>query len=165
MRTLVIALAVATAAALAGLAHGVGTSAGSGESSPATLHFLLREEFVPLDEGAKGPSDHERALLRGTLLDPKSREARGTELGVCIAADTANQNRLLCQIVFAPSARQSLAAADQITAQVIFDNVQTSKPQRTAITGGTGRYAGVGGEIVARPGANGLIDVVFRFRR
>ena len=165
MRTLVIALAVATAAALAGLAYGVGTSAGSGEASPATLHFLLREDFVPLDEGKTGPSDHERALLRGTLLDPKSRKPRGTELGVCIAADTANQTRLVCQIVFTPAARRSLAAADQITAQAIFDDVQTSKPQRTAITGGTGRYAGVGGEIVARSGPNGLIDVVFRFRR
>jgi hypothetical protein len=46
----------------------------------------------------------------------------------------------------------------------IFDDVQTSKPQRTAITGGTGRYAGVGGEIVARPAPDDLIDVVFRFR-
>ncbi len=165
MRALVIALAVATAAALAGLAYGVGTSAGSGEASAATLHFLLKEEFVPLDEGKKGPSDHERAILRGTLLDPKTRQPRGTELAVCIAADTANQGRLVCQIVFTPTARRSLAAADQITAQAIFDNVQTSKPQRTAITGGTGRYAGVGGEIVARPGPNGLIDVVFQFRR
>ena len=147
------------------LATGVGTSAGSGEASAATLHFLLKEEFVPFDEGKAGPSDHERAILRGTLLDPKTRQPRGSELAVCIAADTANQGRLVCQIVFTPTAQRSLAAADQITAQAIFDNVQTSKPQRTAITGGTGRYAGVGGEIVARSGPNGLIDVVFQFRR
>lgn len=165
MRTSVTILVLAVAAAVTGLAYGVGTSAGSSEASGKTLHFVLREEFIPLDEGAKGPSDHERVLLRGTLLDPGSKAPRGTELGTCIAADTARQNRLVCQVVFTPSATRDLAGADQITAQVVFDDVQTSKPQRTAITGGTGRYIGAGGEIVARPGPGGLIDVVFRFTR
>jgi hypothetical protein len=86
-------------------------------------------------------------------------------LGFCIAADIAQEERLVCQVVFTPLATRSLAAADQITMQTIFDNVQTSKPQRSAITGGTGRYVGVRGEIVAKPGPNNLVDVVFRLLR
>jgi hypothetical protein len=164
---LLTTLVVAGVLAFGALAYGHGSSAGAGKAQAAasTLHFLLREELIPLDEGKQGPSDHERALLRGTLLDPKTRKPRGTQLGFCIAADIAQEERLVCQVVFTPLATRSLAAADQITMQTIFDNVQTSKPQRSAITGGTGRYAGVGGEIVAKPGPNNLVDVVFRLLR
>ena len=95
----------------------------------------MREEVIPLDEADPGPSNHERAIYRGELLDPKTRKVRGTELGICIVGDAEQDVRLVCQIVFTPSATSSLSTADQITAQTIFDNVQTSKPQRTAITG------------------------------
>jgi hypothetical protein len=162
---LVAAGVLAAIVTFAGIGYAGATSVSGEQASAANLHFLLREEIIPLDEAKSGPSDHERVLYRGTLLDPKTRKARGTELGFCIAADVRRQSRLVCQIVFTPSATSSLAAAEQITAQAIFDDVQTSKPQRTAITGGTGRYAGVGGEIVAKPGPGGLVDVVFRFRR
>jgi hypothetical protein len=161
---LIAGAAVAAIFVYAGLGYAGATSMGSEQATPSNLHFLLREEIIPLDEAARGPSDHERLLYRGTLLDPKTRKARGTELGFCIVADVRRQSRLVCQIVFAPSATSSLAAADQITAQTIFDDVQTAKPQRTGITGGTGRYAGARGEIVARPASGGLVDVVFRFR-
>jgi hypothetical protein len=163
-RNLIAAVAVAVIVAFAGFGYTEASSAGGEQAAPSTLHFLLREHIVPLDEGKPGPSDHERLLYRGTLLDPKSKKPRGTELGFCIAADARQQSRLVCQIVFAPSATSSLSTAEQITAQTIFDDVQTSKPQRTAITGGTGRYAGVRGEIVATPAPGGLVDVVFRFR-
>lgn len=156
---------MAAAAVVATLAYGIGTSAGAPQAAPATLHYLLRERDFPLDEGTSGPSDYERILYRGTLLDPKSRKAVGAELGVCIAADVANQHRLVCQFVFTPSATRSLSFADQITAQMVFDDVQSAKPQLSAITGGTGRYSGVGGQIVAKPGPNGLLDVVFQLRR
>src|SRR5919109_2353304 len=150
---LVISGALLVLVVFAGLAS-AGLAARMGEeAAPATLHFLLRENLVPLDEAQPGPSDHERVLLRGSLLDPQTKKPRGTQLGFCIAADVKQQSRLVCQIVFTPSAMSSLAAADQITAQTIFDDVPTSKPQRTAITGGTGRYAGVRGEIVAKPTA------------
>jgi hypothetical protein len=161
---LIGAAVVAVIVAVAGLGYAGAASTSGEQATPANLHFLLREEIIPLDEAVRGPSDHERLLYRGTLLDPKTRKPRGTELGFCIAADVRRQSRLVCQIVFAPSATSSLAAADQITAQTIFDDVQTAKPQRTAITGGTGRYAGARGEIVAKPGSGGLVDVVFRFR-
>lgn len=151
--------------ASAGLAYGYGTSEGADEAAPTTLHFLLRESAIPLDEGKEGPSDHERIVYRGTLLDPKTRKARGAELGFCIAADVAQESRLVCQMVFTPSATRALSFADQITAQMIFDDVQASKPLRGAITGGTGRYAGVRGEVVSKPGPNELVDVVFRLRR
>jgi hypothetical protein len=156
---------VAAAALLATLAYGIGTSAGAPQAAPATLHFLLRERDFPLDEAKSGPSDYERIVYRGTLLDPTSKKAVGTELGVCIAADVANQHRLVCQFVFTPSATRALSFADQITAQMLFDDVQSSRPQLSAITGGTGRYSGVGGQIVAKPGPNGLVDVVFQLRR
>jgi hypothetical protein len=162
---LVAAGVVAATVAFAGLGYAGATSVSGEQAAPANLHFLLRERIVPLDEAKPGPSDYERVLYRGSLLDPKTRKPRGTELGFCIAADVKQQSRLVCQIVFAPSATNSLAASEQITAQTIFDDVQTSKPQRTAITGGTGRYAGVRGEIVAKPAPGGLVDVVFRFRR
>ena len=161
---LIAAAVVAAMLAYAGLGYAGATSMSREQAAPANLHFLLRETIIPLDEAARGPSDHERVLYRGTLLDPKTRKARGTELGFCITADVQRQSRLVCEIVFAPSATRSLAAADQITGQTIFDDVPTSKPQRTAITGGTGRYAGARGEVVAKPASDGLFELVFRFR-
>ncbi len=151
--------------ATATLAYGFGTSLGATEAAPTTLHFLLKESFHPLDEGKSGPSDYERLIYRGTLLDPKTRKAVGAELGVCINADNANQHRAVCQFVFTPSATRSLALADQITAQMIFDDVEATKPQLSAITGGTGRFVGVSGQIASKPGPSGLIDVVFQLRR
>lgn len=157
--------AVTGLAAVATLAYGFGTSVGATEAAPTSTHYLLRETVLPLDEGKSGPSDFERVIYRGTLLDPKTRKAVGAELGVCIDADNANQHRFVCQFVFTPSATRALSFADQITAQMIFDDVEAAKPQRSAITGGTGRYAGVSGQIVARPGPGELIDVVFQLRR
>jgi hypothetical protein len=148
---------------LGALAYGLGTSIGA--TGPTALHFLLRENVLPLDEGASGPSNHERLLYRGTLLDPKTRKPVGAELGVCINADNANQHRAVCQFVFTPSATRSLAGADQITAQMIFDDVEYSRPQLAAITGGTGRYVGATGQLASKPGPNGLTDVVFQLRR
>jgi hypothetical protein len=159
------AIALMAAVAVATLAYGISTSVGASAATPSTLHFLLRENVFPLDEGKRGPSDYERLIYRGTLLDPKSRNAVGAELGVCIAADVANQHRLVCQFAFTPSATRGLALADQITAQMIFDDVEATKPQLAAITGGTGRYVGVSGQLASKPGPNGLVDIVFQLRR
>lgn len=158
-------LAAFGALAFAGLAYGYGGVGEVRAAVPANLHFLLRDSIVPLDEGKPGPSDHERVLYRGSLLDPKTKKPVGVELGFCIGTDSANEIRSVCQIIFTPNATKALSFADQITVQTIFDNVESPKPQRAAITGGTGRFAGVRGELISKDAPGGLIDVVFRFQR
>jgi hypothetical protein len=155
-------LAVATLSTLA-LAAGLATSRGA--SGATTLHFLLRESATPRDEGAKGPSDFERVLYKGALLDPKTRKAVGHELGVCTLVDARTDMRMVCQLVFTPGARQGLSFADQISATTVFDDVPSSKPQLSAITGGTGRYAGVRGQILAKEAPGGLVDLTFQLTR
>ena len=82
----------------------------------------------------------------------------GTEVGSYIMVDAAHQGRSLATIVFTPDARSRLAKADQITAQTIFDFAPP--PQIAPITGGSGRYTGAGGTIVATDGPDGLVDLV-----
>lgn len=157
-------LAAVAMLVFAGIAYGYDGGGGAQTAAPASLHFLLREAAVPLDEGKPGPSDNERVSYRGPLLDPKTRKAVGTESGFCIVVDAAHEVRSVCQLTLTPAATSGLSFADQIVTQAIFDNVQSSKPLRSAITGGTGRYAGAGGELVSKGGPDGLIDVVLRFR-
>jgi hypothetical protein len=155
-----LALAAAVAAAVA-LAIGLGTSQGAPGGTSST-RFLLRESVIPLDERASGPSDFERVVYRGTLLDPTTRRAVGLELGTCTIVDARNEVRSVCELVFTPSARRAVSVADQIVVTTVFDDVQSARPQRSAITGGTGRYRGVRGELLSTSGANGLIALEFR---
>jgi hypothetical protein len=157
-----VRLALTGAIVAAGaLALGLGTSRGASDGT-TRVHFLLRESVIPLDERASGPSDFERVVYRGTLLDPKTRKPVGLELGTCTIVDARNEVRSVCELVFVPAARRAASYADQITATTVFDDVQAAKPQRTAITGGTGRYRGVRGELVSIPGPNGLLALEFR---
>ena len=109
------------------LAAAGGASLASGDSSAGantrTLHFLLREDQQVLDRAPAGPSNGDLVLLRGDLLNPKTRAAVGTELGTYVMVDAANQNRSVADVVFAPDARTNLAGADQITMETIFDSV------------------------------------------
>jgi len=155
-------LALSAAIAAAGvLAIGLGTSRGA---SDGTTHasFLLRESVIPLDERASGPSDFERVVYRGTLLDPATRKPVGLELGTCTIVDARNEVRSVCELVFTPSARRAVSYADQITATAVFDDVKAAKPERVAITGGTGRYRGARGQAVTTAGPNGLLTVEFQ---
>ena len=155
-------LALAGAIAAAGvLALGLGTSRGASDGT-TRARFLLRESVIPLDERASGPSDFERVVYRGTLLDPTTRKPVGLELGTCTIVDARNEVRSVCELVFTPTARRAVSFADQLVATTAFDDVQSNKPQRVAITGGTGRYRGARGEIVNRPGPNGLLALEFR---
>jgi len=152
-------LGLMIAAALPGGAAFVSTGA-SGSSGARTLHFYLRETQQVIDRAPSGPSNGDLVLLRGTLLDPKTRAPVGTEIGSYVMVDSANQNRSLATVVFTPNARAKLALADQITMETVFDSVPGG--QVGAITGGTGRYRGARGQIVSKEGPNGLGDVVIQ---
>lgn len=146
------------------LAAAGGASLASGDSSSGantrTLHFLLREDQQVFDRAPAGPSNGDLVVLRGDLLNPKTRAAVGTELGTYVMVDAANQNRSVADVVFAPDARTNLAGADQITMETIFDSVPGTLV--SAITGGTGKYKNAHGQVLSHDGPDGLIDVVVR---
>ena len=157
------ALAAASLAALV-VAAGVASASGGGSSHPRTrtLHFLLRETAQVLDRAPGGPSNGDLVLLRGELLNPRTRAAVGSEIGMYVMVDSANDNRSIASVVFTPDARTRLAKADQITFQTIFDSVPGG--QIAPITGGSGRYRGAVGEVVTTDGPDGLADVVIHLR-
>jgi hypothetical protein len=158
-RGILAALGVATLTAVVGGGAIASTSSSAGASG-RTLHFYLREEQQVIDRAPRGPSNGDLVLLRGELLDPKTRASVGTEIGTYVMVDSKNENRSLVNVVFTPNARSKLAKADQITMQTIFDTAPP--PQIAAITGGTGRYRNARGQIVSKEGPDGLGDVVIQ---
>jgi hypothetical protein len=152
----ILAVVIVALAAAGGAALASGDS--SAESSSRTMHFLLREEQQVLDRAPAGASNGDLVLLRGDLLNPKSREAVGTEIGMYVMVDASSDNRSAADFVFTPNATSRLAQADQISGQAIFDSVPGTL--LAAITGGTGKYQHARGQIVATDGPDGLINVV-----
>jgi hypothetical protein len=158
-RGALVALGLATLASVIGGGAIASTGSSSGASG-RTLHFYLREEQQVIDRAPTGPSNGDLVLLRGELLDPKTRAPVGTEIGTYVMVDSKNENRSLVNVVFTPNARTKLAKADQITMQTVFDTAPP--PQIAAITGGTGRYRNARGQIVSKEGPDGLGDVVIQ---
>jgi hypothetical protein len=157
-----LALWAILAIVIVALAAAGGASLASGDSSTGastrTIHLLLREDQQVLDRAPAGPSNGDLVLLRGDLLNPKTRAAVGTEVGMYVMVDAANQNRSVANVVFTPDARTNLAEADQITMQTIFDSVPGTLV--SPITGGSGKYKNARGQVVTQDGPDGLIDVV-----
>jgi hypothetical protein len=152
---LVVACLAAAAVAVTSALASTGGGSGSGGT---TLHFLLREQQQVIDRAPSGPSNGDLVLVHGTLLDPDTRQAVGSEVGSYVMVDAAHEGRSVANIVFTPDARSRLAKADQIATQTIFDFAPP--PQIAPITGGSGAYRGAGGTIVATDGPDGLIDLV-----
>jgi len=161
-RTALAAAAIAVAALVVTAGAALAFSGSRSHANPKTLHFLLRETQQVLDRAPAGPSNGDLVLVRGDLLDPKTRAAVGTEIGSYVMVDAAHENRSLADIVFTPDARTRLAKADQLALETIFDSVPGS--QIAPITGGSGRYQGARGEVVATDGPDGLIDIVIHLR-
>jgi hypothetical protein len=156
----ILAVVIVALAAAGGAALAAGDS--SGKAGTRTMHFLLREDQQVLDRAPAGPSNGDLVLLRGDLLNPKTRNAVGTEIGMYVMVDASRDNRSAANFVFTPNATSRLAQADQITGQAIFDSVPGTL--LAAITGGTGKYQDARGQIVATDGPNGLINVVIHLR-
>jgi hypothetical protein len=154
-----IGAALATIAVLATAAL---DASGGSARHVRTMHFLLAEQQQVLDRAPAGPSNGDLVLLRGQLLNPKTRAPVGAEIGMYVMADAQHQNRSIATTVFTPNARTNLAQADQLTIETIFDSVAQPARQVGAITGGTGRFLGSRGEVVATPRADGLLNVVVR---
>jgi hypothetical protein len=157
-----LALWAILAIVIVALAAAGGASLASGDSSTGastrTIHLLLREDQQVLDRAPAGPSNGDLVLLRGDLLNPKTRAVVGTEVGMYVMVDASNQNRSVANVVFTPDARTNLAEADQITMQTIFDSVPPTLV--SPITGGSGKYKNARGQVVTQDGPDGLIDVV-----
>ena len=158
-RGILVALALATFTGVVG-GGAIALASSSTDASAKTLHFYLREEQEVIDRAPSGPSNGDLVLLRGELLNPKTREPVGTEIGMYVMVHSKNENRSLVNVVFTPNARTKLAKADQITMQTIFDTAPP--PQIAAITGGTGRYRNARGQIISKEGPDGLGDVVIQ---
>lgn len=154
----ILAIVIVALAAAGGASLASGDSSAGASTSTRTLHFLLREDQQVLDRAPAGPSNGDLVLLRGDLLNPKTRAAVGTEVGMYVMVDAANQNRSVANVAFTPDARTNLAEADQITMQVIFDSVPGTLA--SPITGGSGKYKNARGQVVTTDGPDGLIDVV-----
>jgi hypothetical protein len=152
---LVVALGSGSTGALA-------TTDGGAKHEATRLHFLVKESFNVIERAPKGPSNGDVLFITGDLLDPKTQKVVGYEAGKCLVVDAANQARAVCDLVFTPRATTALSGAEKVTAQGIFDDVPS--PDTVAITGGTGRYMGARGQIRAKEGPNGLLDIVIELR-
>ncbi len=166
MRLRLWAVAIAVIALALGAGAGIASSGSSQGEKVTRLRFLLTETFdVISDVAPKGPSKGDLVVLHGQLLDPKTKKVVGYEGGHCTNVDSV-ELRGVCEVVFTPGATRSVAQSPQITAQAFVDNVQGEGAQLSAVTGGTGKYSGARGQIIAKPGPSGSdpTEVTFELR-
>jgi hypothetical protein len=144
--------------ALGVLVFGTGVAAAHGDRDK-TLRLgaeLLQEEFV--DNGVAGPSLGDEIVFSEALF--KGRRDVGTSGGVC----TITQGEPPYEIVTLQCVVTLSLRAGQITLQGL-NEVQGEDdpgPFRLAITGGTGKYRGAGGQATFRVRDSGL--GVYRLR-
>jgi hypothetical protein len=151
-----------TAVAAAVLLAGTGAALAVVPAASAGTTLRLTTVAVPdrntdLDLGAPGPSPGDTQVF----LDDVQRDGRtiGTSGGSCTLT-ALSESRL------AGACTATLVLPrGQITAQGAFDEDPAAGPDgfTWAVTGGTGRYAGAGGEIVGvfRPGTD-VVDLEVR---
>jgi hypothetical protein len=140
MRTVRAATAAIVAVALLALVPASALADGKGKRSLRVVATDIQEEFV--DVGAPGPSMGD-TLVFSEVLNVRGREA-GTSGGVCTVTEAVPPyTTLTLHCVATLSLR-----GGQITLQGLIE-VQTMddfSSNTVAITGGTGRYFGAGGE-------------------
>ena len=153
-----------TALAAAVLLAGAGTALAVVPTAAADPTLRLTTVAVPerntdLDLGAPGPSTGDTQVF----ADDLRRDGRtvGTSTGSCTVA-ALSESRL----VVACTATLTLPRG-QITTQGVADEDPAAGPTgfTWAVTGGTGRYAGAGGEVVGtfRPDSD-VVDLEVRLR-
>ena len=136
----ICATALISIAAAAGAAFASDDAPAGGHAT--TMHFLLRETQQVIDHAPAGPSNGDLVLVRGELLNPKTRKPVGTELGTYVMVDAANENRSLAQIVFTPDARSSLARLKSLMATAGLSpaglgDIIGSRPAASMVLGGS----------------------------
>ncbi len=148
--------ALAAAVLLAGTALAVVPTAAADTTLRLTT-VAVPERNTDLDLGDPGPSTGDTQVF----LDDVQRDGRtiGTSGGSCTVT-ALSENRLA-----AACTATLILPRGQITAQGAFDEDPSAGPTGFvwAVTGGTGRYAGAGGEVVGtfRPGTD-VVDLEVR---
>jgi Allene oxide cyclase barrel like domain len=150
----VVALAVPALAVANGRGHGHG----HGHGETFTLHAVqITDEFIDL--GAPGISVGDQAVFATAL----SRDGRpyGTTGGSC-AVTIVNSDGTFTASCHAESQTNDGLTATQ--ALVTFRN-GLQPPFKLAITGGTGRFSGAGGEVEVRQITDTTEDYIVRLDR
>ncbi|HET7476125.1 MAG TPA: hypothetical protein VFJ97_08910 [Dermatophilaceae bacterium] len=153
--------AAVTAAVLSGTPSLASTTSSDGQSSAAalrqsTIHLIQSNQAVGtnVDVGRRGESVGDYVVITGPLLHPDSGQRAGFASVVCTVLRTGATAPLQCV------GTASLAGGD-ITIQGLFVTEQ-GRPNRLAVTGGTGQFRTARGEFVATIEADGSTDALFR---
>ena len=107
--------------------------------------------FKTFDVAPKGLSAGDSYVFSGPLFDRTDSHRVGFLSGQCVDTNPGLHSLATCQITATPHAHgPSLALGDQITLQGWNDD--TPYPFKQAVTGGTGIYRNVRGDVLATPG-------------
>lgn len=125
-------------AVVAAMGSGVRAADAGAGAAPETIHVVEKVvESTLLDLGTSGPSQGDGLILRGRLFD---------EAGEKVGADGQSCTQTSASGQFHCSLTLRLPGG-QIATQGLLRIAETSSVHTLAITGGTGEFAGVGGQI------------------
>lgn len=140
-------LAIGVVLALAVIA--LGSSLASGSGSDRTIRLVAQTaQVTEVDLGDEGFSQGDQIVFRDHLF--RGGRRAGTGAGTCTAVQAEEG-----AVAFHCAGTLSLADG-QVTLQGLMSFVEGEEiPRITAVTGGTGRYRGVGGEMLIETVAEG----------
>jgi len=171
VRVLLVAMAVVgMALGLIGVLGAVGSASPKGntddhrhDKNRSTLTVVSKNpENKVIDLGAQGPSQGDLLVTNASLYDESGKERIGRLDLYCVITDPADESSEKAHI--AECTKTFTLPGGQISVQGVeaYPKLSALAPGVNAISGGTGKYAGVGGEQRFELRGNKVINT-FRF--
>jgi allene oxide cyclase len=155
-RTLFTAgLAAVTAAALTAGTLALGAGGGGGISQRVTIHVVehpVTDQVI--DIGAAGDSPGDQLPFANPIYNGENERKVGSDQGNCVRASTTQWRWECMWTTFLP--------AGQITVEGPFLDAKATTV--LAVTGGTGRFANVRGQMILHARADGNFDFIFELQ-
>jgi hypothetical protein len=139
--------------------HGADKPNGGGEARTLTVLAKIRQQKV-VDAGPQGPSQGDMRVVHTTLYNAEGTKRIGRHDQFCVLTDPGKKVQMT-ECVRTYTLPGGEISSEGVSARSTLNDSQ--KPGGTdAITGGTGKYAGVGGEVRFGSRGNYVIQT-FRF--